>query len=596
MNNKITYALDFETFYSNDCSIRTLGPLGYFSHHEFDAYMVSVVGDNGYEFVGHPSEFDWGLLADNIVLSHNASFDQTLYKYGISHNWWPTCEIFAWHCTADLAAYCGLPRNLAGSAEKALGIKPDKSTRDNMKGKRWENMTPEFQKEVSEYALVDSRLCLQLWQAKGDSWPEHEREISRVNREALQRGIPIDLEELKLAQERVKKYLFDAESNIPWLGEKPTLSRKAFNEECRNMGIEPPASLAKTNAEAQDWIKEHGVKYKWIQAVSEWRRINSLLKKLEAIDNATMPDGRYYGNIMYFGAHTGRFSGGGGNFNLQNLPRKEMFGADLRKLIAAPNGKKLVVVDLSQIEVRTLLWLAKDWDMLSVVEKSADIYEAFAISFGMWEAEKGALRDNDPDTRNLVKAIVLGAGFMAGPKAFSATYGYSEEDSKAAIDLYRGKMTKVVELWKTLKEDLSNNTMMAEHNAKRIAHTAELPLRKINYGLIQHVKKGRHGFPEWIATIVKHSKDVHVRLWQGLITENLAQALARDIFADILVRLDAAGYKLLFHVHDEVILEVEAENASEALEDVVKIMSEPPPWIPDIPLSAEGSVLTHYEK
>jgi len=95
---------------------------------------------------------------------------------------------------------------------------------------------------------------------------------------------------------------------------------------------------------------------------------------------------------------------------------------------------------------------------------------------------------------------------------------------------------------------------------------------------------------------VKHSKDVHVRLWQGLITENLAQALARDIFADILVRLDAAGYALLFHVHDEVILEVEAENASEALEDVVKIMSEPPPWIPDIPLSAEGSVLTHYEK
>ena len=228
MNNRITYALDFETFYSNDCSIRTLGPLGYFSHHEFDAYMVSVVGDNGYEFVGHPSEFDWGLLADNIVLSHNASFDQTLYKYGISHNWWPTCEIFAWHCTADLAAYVGIPRNLAGASEYALGVKPDKSTRDNMKGKLWENMTPEFQEEVSEYALVDSRLCLQLWQKIGDQWPEHEREISRVNREALQRGIPIDQEELKRAQERVKQYLFDAEANIPWLGEKPTLSTKSL--------------------------------------------------------------------------------------------------------------------------------------------------------------------------------------------------------------------------------------------------------------------------------------------------------------------------------------------------------------------------------
>jgi DNA polymerase len=273
-----------------------------------------------------------------------------------------------------------------------------------------------------------------------------------------------------------------------------------------------------------------------------------------------------------------------------------MFGADLRKLIKAPDGKKLVVVDLSQIEVRTLLWLAKDWDMLKTVEDSDDIYEAFAISFGMWKEEDGTLREHGSDTRNLVKAIVLGAGFMAGPKAFAATYGYSEEDSQSAIDLYRAKMPKVVKLWKSLKEDLSHNTTMAENNAKRIAHTAELPLRNINYGLIQHVKKGRHGFPEWIATIVKHSKDVHVRLWQGLITENLAQALARDIFADILVRLDKKGYDLLFHVHDEVILEVDAEKASDALEDVVKIMSEPPPWIPDIPLSAEGSVLTHYEK
>ena len=595
MNNKITYALDFETFYSNDCSIRTLGPLGYFSHHEFDAYMVSVVGDDGYEFVGHPKDFDWDMLIDNVVLAHNASFDETLYKYGTTQGWWPDVKYSAWHCTADLAAYVGIPRNLAGASEYALGVKPDKSTRDNMKGKLWENMTPEFQAEVSEYALVDSRLCLQLWQKIGDEWPDHEREISRVNREALQRGIPIDQEELKMAQERVKQYLFDAEANIPWLGEKPTLSRKAFNEECRKMGIEPPASLAKTDIKAQEWIKEHGQKYKWIQAVSEWRRINSLLKKLEAIDCATMPDGRYYGNIMYFGAHTGRFSGGGGNFNLQNLPRKEMFGADLRKLICAPEGKKLVVVDLSQIEVRTLLWLAEDWDMLKTVEQSDDIYEAFAIEFDMWDPAKGSLRVEDPDTRNLVKAIVLGAGFMAGPKAFAAAYGYSEEDSQSAIDLYRAKMKKVVKLWDTLKENLNGYHQLDDRNCERKDHAEDLPLRKIKYGKPKLVK-GRFGYPENITQIIKHSRRVDVRIWQGLITENLAQGLARDIFAGMMVSLDKAGYKLLFHVHDEVILEVDDENASEALSDVVRIMSEPPPWIPNIPLSAEGSVLKHYEK
>ena len=58
----VTYALDYESYYDKSCSIRRLGPLGYFSHPEFDAYMVSVVGHNGYEFVGHPKEFDWGCL------------------------------------------------------------------------------------------------------------------------------------------------------------------------------------------------------------------------------------------------------------------------------------------------------------------------------------------------------------------------------------------------------------------------------------------------------------------------------------------------------------------------------------------------------
>ena len=58
----IIYALDFETYYDRDCSIKKLGPLGYFSHHSFDAYMVSVVGDDGLEWVGHPKDFDWQLL------------------------------------------------------------------------------------------------------------------------------------------------------------------------------------------------------------------------------------------------------------------------------------------------------------------------------------------------------------------------------------------------------------------------------------------------------------------------------------------------------------------------------------------------------
>ena len=79
-----TFAIDYETYYDKECSIRTLGVLGYFSHPNFDAYMVSVVGTEGTNFVGHPKEFDWSLLDGNVVLSHNASFDETLFLYGVS--------------------------------------------------------------------------------------------------------------------------------------------------------------------------------------------------------------------------------------------------------------------------------------------------------------------------------------------------------------------------------------------------------------------------------------------------------------------------------------------------------------------------------
>ena len=83
-----TYAIDFETYYDKVCSIKSLGTRGYFSHPEFDCYMVSVAGDNGFEFVGNPRDFDWSRLAGNVVLSHNASFDQLLYLFGAESGWW----------------------------------------------------------------------------------------------------------------------------------------------------------------------------------------------------------------------------------------------------------------------------------------------------------------------------------------------------------------------------------------------------------------------------------------------------------------------------------------------------------------------------
>jgi|11BtaG_2_1085332.scaffolds.fasta_scaffold00391_5 DNA polymerase I-like protein with 3'-5' exonuclease and polymerase domains len=595
-----TFAIDYETYYDKECSIRTLGVLGYFSHPNFDAYMVSVVGTEGTNFVGHPKEFDWSLLDGNVVLSHNASFDETLFLYGVSQNWWDDCDPAEWHCTADLAAYCKLPRSLKGSTAQLFNLTVDKSTRDNMSGKRWEDMSPEFKDEVSEYALKDSELCLRLWETLKDQWPQFERDISRVNRKIVQRGIPIDTDLLKKQLETINQALFEAEQNIPWLDEKPLLSRAAFDQQCLLLGITPPHSLAEADEDAQKWIEEHREEHKWIGAVKSWRRINSIKKKLESFDYATMPDSRYYGGCMYFGAHTGRFSGSGGNLNLQNLPREEMFGVNLRHLICPEPDKKLIVVDLSQIEVRTLCWLAKDHEMMEEIKNTDDIYEAFAIRFGMWDEEKGILKKEDPEKRHAVKAMVLGCGYGAGAKRFASMSSITEEEAQKRVDTYRQKMRKIKSLWYEYSEDIKGSVSVTggyDADGKRLhaKFTVDLPSgRVLDYGTLQ--TGGDPTNTQYTAKVPRHGKYVPVRLWGGLVAENASQALARDIFSDMLLRVDKAGYNIVMHVHDEMVVEADATEAEEVLHNVIKIMSEPPEWISDIPVAAEGSIQTRYEK
>ena len=85
-------------------------------------------------------------------------------------------------------------------------------------------------------------------------------------------------------------------------------------------------------------------------------------------------------------------------------------------------------------------------------------------------------------------------------------------------------------------------------------------------------------------------------MWGGLVAENASQALARDIFADMLLRVEKEGHKIIMHVHDEMVVEVTNDKAEETLQNIIDVMSKPPSWIPDIPISAEGSILTRYEK
>lgn len=581
--------LDLETFYDSHCSVRPLGVRGYIEHPDFDAYLMSVAMDDGFTWVGHPKNFTWEKLDNTHIWAANAAFDETIILVGAEKGWWRGPRDAQWDCVLDLARSLGLPGNLAGALKETLGIDMDKSVRDKMKGKRWESMSEDFRKEVEEYALKDSVLALKLVEALDPKWSDFERSVSRINRRIVQRGLPIDQPLLKQNLEILSQQLFAVEQAIPWAGDKPLLSRRAFDEECIKLGIEPPASLAQTDTDAQDWIRRYGHKHKWIEAVTNWRRINALKKKLESFDAATMPDGRYYGGLLYFGAIHGRFSGSGGNLNLQNLPRNEMFGVSLRKMIKAPEGRKLVVVDLSQIEVRTLCWLTGDKTTLKEISESDDIYTAFAIRFGMWSKDRGSLKLQNPALRHTVKSMVLGLGYGCGPEKFAMISGMPLKEAEEAVRLYRNRLKMVPQYWWDL-----NDAVKTAYDLQ-IPFAIELPSgRSINFGRTKLLKSSKG--PQHMAFIYRSGKRMPQKLWGGMLSEFAASGLARDIFCHHMLQLDAAGLDIILHVHDEVVIECDEADAERVLTHAVEVMSTPPDWIPDIPLSAEGQILTRYTK
>ena len=118
--------------------------------------------------------------------------------------------------------------------------------------------------------------------------------------------------------------------------------------------------------------------------------------------------------------------------------------------------------------------------------------------------------------------------------------------------------------------------------------------RTINYGRIKLVKQNDQISHQ--AIVSRNGKRLPMKLWGGVVAENLSQGLARDIFSDMIVRLEEDGINLIFHVHDEVVIECDENEAESILERTIEIMSTPPTWIPDIPLAAEGQMLTRYQK
>lgn len=589
-------ALDSESYYDKDYSVADLGPWHYVHDPRFDCYMVSIADSEGWRWTGRPRDCDWGRVfgEDVTLLSHNTGFDMAVIERLHELALIPPPVYAAWHDTADLSAYLGAPRNLAGASEMLLGIPMSKEMRGHMSGKQYDDLAPEKQQAMIEYAQKDADNCLALWIKHGHKWPEDERWLSVHTREMGRKGMPVNIERVKAGILTLQTQRDEALANIPWAAESGTpLSKRYMEAQCKLDGIEMPSSMAKDSEECAAWEEKYADTHKWIRAVRTYRRVNMLLEKLHVLHDRTVNGWFKYG-LKYFGASvTGRWSGDSG-FNIQNIMSKPMFGIDMRAMFEAPEGYVFVTVDLSNIEPRVLAWLAGDTSLLEQLRTGMDIYEAHARNtMGYNEPEPlkvKAAAEPFLTMRKLSKARVIGLGYQCGILKFVdvariiGNLTLSVAESERTVNDYRSTNTKVVAFWKKLERYMRSCCGTGQ------SCKLELPSgRVMEYHDVQDIGG-------MSAVTCRNGKMMRSKIYAGLGCENACQGTAREVIAWHLRKCVEAGLEVVMHAHDELVFLVEESTAQQSLDTALRIMHTAPPWMPGLPVAAEGMITKNYCK
>lgn len=288
---------------------------------------------------------------------------------------------------------------------------------------------------------------------------------------------------------------------------------------------------------------------------------------------------RANGHIFVTG-NTGR-SSGTQKLNLQNLNRT----GPLRRAVQAPPDHKLIITDLSQIEVRVLAWLAGDPVLMQIFQEGRDPYIAFAADV-MFRKDPGAVTKEE---RRISKPPVLACGFgqgWRGLKVYAAAMGVILTDAQAeyAVNGYRRMYRRIPIYWDRLMDEVRRN------------HCLTLPTgRKLIYPDMFRV--GRDIYYKRPTIFSKQRKGVRDerKIFPGMICENCVQAVARDVVMWQTLQL-WPRWKVVLSIHDEAILCVPEGQAEQALGEMLEAFSTAPPWADGLPVTGEGGIYDNYGK
>jgi DNA polymerase len=372
-------------------------------------------------------------------------------------------------------------------------------------------------------------------------------------------------------------------------------------------------------------------------------------KKYAAMEGAACTDGRVRGTLMFYGANrTGRWAGR--IIQPQNLPRTYIHGGLLnfarelvkghkveslkliygnvpdtlsqliRTALTPSQGNLFVDADFSAIEARVVAWLAGQTDTLDVFRSGKDIYCATASRMFGVPVEKNGVNKG---LRQKGKIATLALGYGGGKGALinmgALKQGLNEDELPDIVNRWRAANKRIRDLWyqvenaaleciRTGRPQGVNSllfSLIGEGACQCGGRPAELmpqwflcirlPSGRSLYYSKPFLTPGQYGdaIRYWGMNQTSHKWQV-IDTWGGKLVENITQAVARDCLAENIERLESAGYPIVFHVHDEVIIDIPKEKAD--LDAVCQIMSQPISWAPGLPLSADGWVGEYYTK
>jgi hypothetical protein len=632
--------LDFETWWSNDHSLTKMTPTEYVMSPKTEIISMAIKHAQyptdvwfGEDKIRHVlSKLDW---SDKMVIGHNMSgFDALILKwrFGVS----PAM----WGCTAAMARSryaktCGV--SLAKLVQELnIGVK-DNTALLNTKGRYLKDFTEAELVAMREYNKADTEQCAALFKALSAGFPKSELIQIHLTTEMLvnpQFELDKSLIETALSVERSQKHkallelaksLKSGDVDIDWGDEDAVAefvraemaSAARFSKLLTSRGVEVPMkvsptdpakmtpALAKTD-EAFLKLQEHTDPVVATAARTRLMVKSTLLEtRLEALLKAADAcGGKLPVPLKYAGADTtGRWSGE--QYNMQNLPRinpsKPKTSDALRNSLKAPKGHKIVVADLSGIELRVnhFLWkVPSSMALFNADPEKADLYKDFASSLynvGVDEVDKVQ--------RQVGKVAHLGLGFGAGPTTFQkvaklmAGIELSDGECVNVVGKWREEYAPIVAGWKEFQRSLTDiscgnkrpidpwGMCVTEHQAVLLPSG-----RRIHYPAL-HKELDDNNRTEWWYGVGRH----RARIYAGKGVENLVQALARDVIADA-ARLFWKETHLspALMVHDELIFVVPDKEAEPMLDLLQGIMRTPPKWWPELVTWSEGDVADRY--